>query len=54
MKLWDWLASGYEPRDFKGKDDLQSEIASLKKQIAELEREVCHWKHLALTFKKLN
>ncbi len=33
-------------------EGLEADVKDLDAKVKELEKEVCHWKHLALTFKK--
>ena len=55
MNFWAWLLKApTEEDDWKSSDLLKKEKAELQKQILVLEREVCHWKAIALNFRKFH
>jgi len=55
MNFWSWLFRfPSEPEDWKSSDLLKREKAELLKEIDSLHKEVCHWKAIALNFKKFH
>lgn len=53
MKFWSWiLRMPTEEDDWKSTELLKKEKLELQKQIETLEKEVCHWKALALNFRR--
>jgi len=56
MNLWSWLfnsAPAHED-DWKSTELLKKEKAELQKEIDILHKEVCHWKSIALNFRKFH
>jgi len=55
MNFWAWLLKApSEADDWKSSDLLKKEKGDLLKQIEVLEKEVCHWKAMALNFRKFH
>ena len=55
MNFWGWiLGAPSEEDDWKSSEVLKKEKAELEKQILLLEKEVCHWKSIALNFRRFH
>ena len=56
MNFWAWLlnAAPATEDDWKSSELLKKEKAELQKQIDILEKEVCHWKAIALNFRRFH
>lgn len=52
MNFWAWL---FNPGAIKkSADEYEKEIKDLQEEIVKLEKEVCHWKSIALNFRKFH
>lgn len=55
MNFWAWLLKmPAEEDDWKSSELLKKEKAALQKEIDALHKEVCHWKSIALNFRKFH
>lgn len=55
MNFWGWiLGVPTEEDDWKSADLLKKELIAARKEIDILHKEVCHWKAIALNFRKFH
>ena len=55
MKFWKWLLKvPSEEQDWKTELELHQDIKRLNEEILKLEKEVCHWKSIALNFRRFH